>query len=115
MTSDNEGSNGSFKCNTHNSTKTSSAIEVERAKSTLTFKEIIAPGHMVELELRRILAGPIQSEYQKVEILETYFGKVLLDCVLNFWVFQLYVLLTRRFCLLTDISNRWQDSKYTIR
>ena len=54
----------------------SGAIEAERAKSSLTFKEIIAPGLMVEVELRRILAGPIQSDFQKVEILETYFGKV---------------------------------------
>ena len=54
----------------------SGAIEAERAKSSLTFKEIIAPGLMVEVELRRILASPIQSDFQKVELLETYFGKV---------------------------------------
>lgn len=52
------------------------AIDAERAKSSLTFKEVVAPGLTVEVELRRILAGPIQSQYQKVEILETYFGKV---------------------------------------
>jgi hypothetical protein len=54
----------------------SKAIDAERAKSSLTFKEVVAPGLMVEVELRRILAGPVQSLYQKVEILETYFGKV---------------------------------------
>ena len=68
--------NGSNKHNLKTSIKSCGAIEAERAKSSLTFKEIIAPGLMIELELRRILAGPIQSEYQKVEILETYFGKV---------------------------------------
>jgi hypothetical protein len=52
------------------------AIDVERAKSSLTFKEVVAPGLMVEVELRRILAGPVQSLYQKIEILDTYFGKV---------------------------------------
>jgi hypothetical protein len=52
------------------------AIDVERAKSSLTFKEVVAPGLTVEVELRRILAGPVQSKYQKVEILDTYFGKV---------------------------------------
>ena len=52
------------------------AIDFERAKSSLTFKEVVAPGLTVEVELRRILAGPVQSKYQKVEILDTYFGKV---------------------------------------
>ena len=52
------------------------AIDAERAKSSLTFKEVVAPGLSVEVELRRILAGPVQSKYQKVEILDTYFGKV---------------------------------------
>jgi hypothetical protein len=85
MASEHDGSNGSLKCNSQNSTKASSAIDVERAKSSLTFKEIIAPGHTVELELRRILAGPVQSEYQKVEILETYFGKVSLYFAFKFW------------------------------
>ena len=51
------------------------AIDAERAKSSLTFKEVVAPGLTVEVELRRILAGPVQSKYQKVEILDTYFGK----------------------------------------
>jgi hypothetical protein len=58
------------------SSRTTTAIVAERAKSSLTFKEVVAPGLMVEVELRRILAGPVQSLYQKVEILDTYFGKV---------------------------------------
>jgi hypothetical protein len=74
-TPENNGTNGFRKYNSLASTK-NGAIEAERAKCSLTYKEVVAPGLMVELELRRILAGPIQSEYQKVEILDTYFGKV---------------------------------------
>lgn len=106
MSSEKEGTNGSLKFNSHNVTKTSSAIDAERAKSSLTFKEIIAPGHTVELELRHILAGPIQSEYQKVEILETYFGKVLLDYDVYFWrIFYLLISLTFFVYLFTDTGN----------
>jgi hypothetical protein len=66
--------NGGTEIPARNSVAT--AIDVERAKSSLTFKEVVAPGLSVEVELRRILAGPVQSKYQKVEILDTYFGKV---------------------------------------
>ncbi len=62
--------------NAADTTPARNAIHAERAKSSLTFKEVVAPGLTVEVELRRILAGPVQSKYQKVEILETYFGKV---------------------------------------
>ena len=62
------------------------AIDAERAKSSLTFKEVVAPGLTVEVELRRILAGPVQSKYQKVEILDTYFGKVRTGSVLDVFV-----------------------------
>jgi hypothetical protein len=75
-TPENDGTNGFRKYNSLASTKNGAAIEAERAKCSLTYKEVVAPGLMVEVELRRILAGPIQSEYQKVEILDTYFGKV---------------------------------------
>lgn len=51
------------------------AIEAERAKGSLTFKEEVAPGLCCEVELRGILAS-VQSPFQKVEILDTYFGKV---------------------------------------
>lgn len=53
----------------------SAAIEAERAKGSLTFKELVAPGLSVEVELRAILAS-VQSPFQKIEILDTYFGKV---------------------------------------
>jgi hypothetical protein len=66
--------NGGTAIPTRNAAAT--AIDAERAKSSLTFKEVVAPGLSVEVELRRILAGPVQSKFQKVEILDTYFGKV---------------------------------------
>lgn len=53
----------------------SAAIEAERAKGSLTFKELVAPGLSIEVELRAILAS-VQSPFQKIEILDTYFGKV---------------------------------------
>lgn len=75
---DSTGMNGcTNNANAEKATAATTAIVAERAKSSLTFKEVVAPGLMVEVELRRILAGPVQSLYQKVEILETYFGKVI--------------------------------------
>ena len=46
---------------------------ITRAK--LPYCEAIMPGLKLEMDLKNILASE-ESEYQKVEILETYFGKV---------------------------------------
>jgi hypothetical protein len=50
-------------------------IEDERAKGALSFKEWLAPGLACEVELKGILASTT-SPFQKIEILDTYFGKV---------------------------------------
>jgi hypothetical protein len=54
-TPENDWTNGFRKYNSLASTKNGGAIEAERAKCSLTFKEALAPGLMVEVELRRIL------------------------------------------------------------
>jgi spermidine synthase len=53
-----------------------SAIEIERAKSGFLYKEDVAPGLTMEMELKRILIST-SSPYQKVDVVETYFGKTL--------------------------------------
>lgn len=63
--------NGQKKGASHNA----AAIAVERAKGALSFKEWVAPGLACEVELRGILASTTSS-FQKIEILDTYFGKV---------------------------------------
>jgi spermidine synthase len=55
--------------------KTHAAIEAERAKSLFCFREDIAPGLRLEMELKNIFVST-QSEFQQVEVIETYFGKV---------------------------------------
>jgi hypothetical protein len=50
-------------------------IEAERAKSMFCFREEIAPGLRMEMELKNIFVST-HSEFQKVEVIETYFGKV---------------------------------------
>lgn len=47
--------------------------EVTRAR--LQYKEAIMPGLTLEMDLKSILVSE-HSEFQKVEILETFFGKV---------------------------------------
>ena len=51
------------------------AIEAERAKSTISFREQLAPGLTIEMDLKNVHVMT-HSEYQKVDVLETYFGKV---------------------------------------
>jgi hypothetical protein len=55
--------------------KSHAAIEAERAKSLFCFREDIAPGLRLEMELKKIFVST-QSEFQQVEVVETYFGKV---------------------------------------
>jgi spermidine synthase len=47
----------------------------EVARARLHYTEAIAPGLRMQMDLRRIIAAA-ESDYQKVEVLETIFGKV---------------------------------------
>jgi len=51
------------------------AIATERAKCNTSFREELAPGLMIDMELKNILVMT-HSKYQKVDVLETYFGRV---------------------------------------
>uniref|UniRef100_A0A6U3Q668 thermospermine synthase n=1 Tax=Ditylum brightwellii TaxID=49249 RepID=A0A6U3Q668_9STRA len=53
-----------------------SAIEAERAKCGFLFTEDVAPGLKIEVDLKRIFCST-QSQYQKIDVIETYFGKTL--------------------------------------
>jgi hypothetical protein len=55
--------------------KNNAAIEAERAKSLFCFREDIAPGLRSEMDLKQIFVST-QSEFQKIEVIDTYFGKV---------------------------------------
>jgi spermidine synthase len=44
-------------------------------RATLTYTEAICPGLKLEMDLKKILASE-ESDFQKVEVLETTFGKV---------------------------------------
>jgi hypothetical protein len=48
----------------------------EDARARLHYTEAIAPGLRMEMDLRRIICPAVESDYQKVEVLETIFGKV---------------------------------------
>lgn len=53
------------------------SIEDQRAKCNMVYRESIAPGLTLEMDLKGILASK-ESQFQKVEILSTYFGKTLI-------------------------------------
>jgi len=55
--------------------KQQEAIEAERAKSNISFREELAPGLIIDMDLKQIHVMT-HSKYQKVDVLETYFGKV---------------------------------------
>jgi len=52
-------------------------IEAERAKSTFIHSETVRPGVLISSELKSIIVST-NSEFQKIEIVENSFGKVLL-------------------------------------
>lgn len=56
-------------------TLASENIENERAKASMVYREDVAPGLTIEMDLRGILVTTA-SEYQKVDVIDTYFGKV---------------------------------------
>jgi hypothetical protein len=100
-----------------------SAIEIERAKSGFLYKEDVAPGLTMEMELKRILIST-SSPYQKVDVVETYFGKVRSLSNVNSSRFDTvhFLLGTRphvyvRLRLLTpfiDSGHGWQNTKHRV-
>jgi len=50
-------------------------IEDQRAKANFVYSEELAPGLKLELDLKRILCST-QSPYQKIDVIETTYGKV---------------------------------------
>lgn len=56
------------------------AIAAERAKCNLSFREELAPGLSIDMDLKNIHVKT-HSKYQKVDVLETYFGKVRSSCI----------------------------------
>jgi len=51
-------------------------IEDQRAKTAFLFREDVKPGLRLEMELRKIFISS-ESEFQKIDVIETYFGKTL--------------------------------------
>jgi len=51
------------------------AIEAQRAKAMLLYKEEIAPGLRLEMDLKQVFVST-SSEFQKIDVIDTYFGKV---------------------------------------
>lgn len=64
-----------------NESKTGDAgIEAQRAKMSFLFREDVAPGLRLEMDLNKIFTSS-ESEFQQVDVVETYFGKVCVwDC-----------------------------------
>eukprot|EP00934_Nitzschia_sp_Nitz4_P002533 Nitzschia sp. Nitz4//scaffold84_size84139//58185//59207//NITZ4_005206-RA/size84139-processed-gene-0.7-mRNA-1//1//CDS//3329559057//2523//frame0 len=52
-------------------------IVAQRAKAGFQFREDVAPGLLIEMALKNILYTT-ETEYQQVDVLETYFGKHLI-------------------------------------
>lgn len=51
-------------------------IEEQRAKMSFLFREDVAPGLRLEMDLNKIFFDG-ESEFQKIDVVETYFGKTL--------------------------------------
>lgn len=52
-----------------------SNIEAQRDKRSFIFREDVAPGLRLEMELNKIFATT-ESQFQQIDVLDTYFGKV---------------------------------------
>jgi Spermidine synthase tetramerisation domain len=50
-------------------------IDAQRAKMAFLFREDIAPGLRLEMDLNRIFFTS-ESDFQQIDVVETYFGKV---------------------------------------
>ena len=55
----------------------SSTIETQREKSSIRYKEALAPGIDIEMDLHQIFVAT-ESKFQMVEIIETNYGKTLI-------------------------------------
>jgi hypothetical protein len=51
------------------------AIDAERAKCGFIYRESVTTGLKIEMELKRLMIST-QSEFQQIDVIETYFGKV---------------------------------------
>ena len=58
-----------------NGKKNHAVIDEQRAKMAFLFREDVAPGLRLEMDLNRILFTS-ESDFQQIDIVETYFGKV---------------------------------------
>lgn len=58
-------------------TDSNDAIETQRAKVQFQFREDMAPGLVLEMELKEIYHST-KSPYQQVDVINTYFGKTLI-------------------------------------
>ena len=79
-------------------------IEAQRAKMSFLFREDVAPGLRLEMDLNKILFTS-ESEFQQIDVVETYFGKVLCGktlLTLSFFVFLAYQLISHHY-LLSDV------------
>ena len=63
--------------NTSLTSNGSAGIEAQRAKRSFQFREDLAPGVVIEMELKRILHCT-QSEFQQIDVIETCFGRTLI-------------------------------------
>ena len=60
-------------------------IEAQRAKMAFLFREDVAPGLRLEMDLKKIFTSS-ESKFQQVDVVETYFGKVCMRVFLNEFV-----------------------------
>jgi hypothetical protein len=100
--------------------RNNAAIVAERAKSLFCFREDIAPGLRSEMDLKKIFVST-QSEFQKIEVIDTYFGKVSRkrehpqrrsgDLQRVKLYFSLSHVSLSQHVGKTDASHRWQDAK----
>jgi len=56
--------------------KQDAGIEAQRAKMAFLFREDVAPGLRLEMDLNKIFHNS-ESEFQQIDVVETYFGKTL--------------------------------------
>jgi len=58
-------------------TDTNDGIQAQRAKVGFQFREDMAPGLVLEMELKQIFHST-ESQYQQIDVIDTYFGKTLI-------------------------------------
>jgi hypothetical protein len=88
------------------------AIAAERSKGTMVFREALSPGLVFEMELKAMMASE-QTPFQKVDVIETYFGKVGKVQSVFFFDYQvsIYSSLSHFFSFL-DMNNERTDTRH---